>query len=69
MPLTMANAGETNTISKIIGKDEARQHLAELGFVIGEKITIVSKIGGNMILTIKNSRIALDKTMTCRILV
>ena len=46
-----------------------RQHLAELGFVVGEQITVVSEIGGNMILSVKDSRIALDKTMAMRIMV
>ena len=69
MPLTMAKAGETVTIRKITGKDEIRLHLAELGFVVGEEVTVVSEMGGNMILSIKDSRIALDKTMAMRIMV
>lgn len=69
MPLTMAKIGETNFIKKITGKDEVRRHLAELGFVIGESVTVVSEIGGNMILSVKDSRIALDKTLAIRILV
>ena len=69
MPLTMVKAGETVTIRKITGKDEIRLHLAELGFVVGEEVTVVSEMGGNMILSIKDSRIALDKTMAMRIMV
>ena len=69
MPLWMANVGDTNIIRKITGKDEVRQHLAELGFVVGEQITVVSEIGGNMILSVKDSRIALDKTMAMQIMV
>ncbi|WMJ83046.1 FeoA family protein [Oscillospiraceae bacterium LTW-04] len=69
MPLTMAKPGEVNYICKITGKDEVRQHLAELGFVVGERVIVVSEIGGNMILSIKDSRIALDKTMTNRIMI
>ena len=46
-----------------------RQHLAELGFVVGAEVTVVSEMGGNMILSIKDSRIALDKTMAMRIMV
>ena len=69
MPLGMASVGDTNIIRKIAGKDEVRQHLAELGFVVGEQITVVSEIGGNMILSVKDSRIALDKTMAMRIMV
>lgn len=69
MPLTMAKLGEVNYIRKITGKDEVRQHLAELGFVVGERVMVVSEIGGNMILSIKDSRIALDKGMVNRILI
>jgi len=69
MPLTMAKNGEKNIIRKITGKDEVRQHLATLGFVVGESVTVVSEIGGNMILNIKDTRVALDKSMTNRIMV
>ena len=69
MPLTMAKNGEKNMIRKITGKDEVRQHLATLGFVVGESVTVVSEIGGNMILNIKDTRVALDKSMTNRIMV
>ncbi len=69
MPLTMAKAGETNLIRRIAGKDDIRRHLAEMGFVVGESVTVVSEIGGNMILSVKNSRIALDKTLASRIMI
>ena len=69
MPLTMARTGETVTIRKISGKDEVRQHLAELGFVVDEDITVVSEIAGNLILQVKDGRIALDKTMANRIMI
>ncbi len=49
MPLTMAKAGETVTIKKITGKDEIRQHLAELGFVVDSEVTVVNEIAGNLI--------------------
>ena len=69
MPLTMAKTGETVMIRKISGKDEVRQHLAELGFVVDSDVTVVSEIGGNLIVQVKDSRIALDKTMANRIMV
>ena len=69
MPLAMADAGTHYTIQKITGKDEVRQHLAELGFVVGECVTVVNEVGGNMILSIKGTRIALDRGMANRILV
>ena len=67
MPLSMAKTGETVTIRKITGKDEVRQHLAELGFVVDSQVTVVSELAGNLILQVKESRIALDKTMANRI--
>lgn len=69
MPITMAEIGDTVTIRKITGKDDVRQHLAELGFVVDGTVTIVSKIAGNLILQVKDSRIALDESMTTRILI
>ena len=69
MPLTMAKVGETITIRKISGRDEVRQHLAELGFVVGSDVTVVNEIGGNVIVQVKDSRVALDKTMANRMMV
>jgi len=68
LPLTMAKKGETVIISRIIGPDKVRQHLAELGFVLNSKITVVNQIAGNLILQVKDSRIALDKSMAMRIM-
>ena len=69
MPLTMAKAGETVTIRKITGKDVVRLHLAELGFVVDSQVTIVNEIAGNLIVQVKESRLALDKTMANRIMI
>ena len=69
LPLTMAKTGETVTIRKITGKDEVRQHLSEMGFVEGAEVTVISELGGNLILSVKESRVALDKTMASRIMV
>ncbi len=69
MPLSMANVGESVSIKRITGNDETRQHLSELGFIIGEIIRIVSKNGGNLIINVKDSRIALDKTLANRIMI
>jgi len=65
----MAKMGETVTIRKIGGKDEVRRHLAELGFVVDGTVTVVSEIAGNLILQVKDSRIALDRTMASRIMI
>ena len=69
MPMGMANVGDENIIKRITGRDEVRQHLAELGFVVGAEIKVVSDLGGNLILNVKESRVALDKTMAMRIMV
>ena len=69
MPLSMAKVGETVTIRKITGKDQIRQHLAELGFVVESDGTVVSELGGNLILQVKDSRVALDRTMANRIMI
>jgi ferrous iron transport protein A len=65
----MAKTGERVTIRKITGKDEVRQHLAELGFVVDGDVTVVSELAGNLILQVKESRIALDKSMANRIMI
>ena len=69
MPLTLAKQGETVTIRKITGKDEIRQHLAELGVVVDGTVTVVSELGGNLIVQVKDSRIALDRTMANRVMI
>jgi ferrous iron transport protein A len=69
MPLSMASVGETVTIKKITGKDEIRQHLAELGFVVDSDVTVVSENGGSLIIQVKESRIALGVAMANRIMI
>ena len=69
MPLTMVEVGSTNCIQRISGRDAVRQHLAELGFVVGTQVTVLSRIGGNVILAVKGSRIAIDQTMANRIFI
>ena len=69
MPLTMLNTGETNTIKKVGGKEETRQFLENLGFVTGADVKVVSVANGNLIVNIKDSRIAIGKDMAARIMV
>lgn len=69
MPLTMARPGETVVVRRISGRDEVRQHLAELGFAEGGDVMVISEIAGNLIVQVKDSRIALDKTLANRILI
>ena len=68
LPLMTANVGDTVTIGKITGKDEVRQHLAELGFVVGTEVTIISAPDGNLIVSVKDSRVGIDRAMASRIL-
>ena len=69
MPLTMAEAGLEIRIRKIGGKDETRRFLESLGFVIGGFITVVSEINGNLIVKVKDSRVAISKEMANRIFI
>lgn len=69
MPLTMANAGEANVIKKVGGKEETRKFLESLGFVAGGVVTVVSEIGGNMIVNVKDSRVAIGKDMANKIVI
>ena len=67
MPLSMVGTGDMVTIMKIKGTDEVRQHLAELGFIPGEEISIVNQVSGNLLIQVKDSRVALDRSMANRI--
>ncbi len=69
MPLTMVRTGEPNVIRKIGGKEETRRFLENLGFVSGGVVTVVSEMGGNMIVNVKDSRVAIGKDMANKILV
>ena len=63
MPLTLAEVGEKNIIKRIGGKQEVKSHLETLGFVVGGAVTVVSAIGGNVIVNVKESRIAVSREM------
>lgn len=69
MPLTLAGAGEENMIRKVGGNDETKRHLEDLGFVAGANVTVVSSIGGNLIVNVKDSRVAISKEMAGKIMV
>lgn len=69
MPLTFAREGEPASIKKVGGKEETRQFLENLGFVTGADVTVISTVGGNLIVNIKDSRVAIGKDMACRIMV
>lgn len=69
MPLSMAREGEPSIIKKVGGKEETRRFLENLGFVPGGTVTVVSEIGGNMIVNVKDSRVAIGKDMANKIMV
>lgn len=69
MPLLMARRGETNKISAVLGKDEIKRFLANLGFVEGSAVTVISEIDGNLIVNVKDARIALSKQMAAKIFI
>ncbi|MBQ9891229.1 MAG: ferrous iron transport protein A [Firmicutes bacterium] len=69
MPLALAVAGEENIIKKVGGSPEVRQHLEELGFVAGGNVTVITQMGGNVIVKVKESRIAISKEMARKIMI
>ena len=69
MPLSLAGVGEQNTVKRIGGSPEVKQHLENLGFVVGSTVTIVNTLGGNVIVNVKESRIAISEEMARKIMV
>ena len=69
MPLNLADVGEVNIIKKIGGKAEVKAHLENLGFIVGGAVTVLNTIGGNIIVNVKESRIAISKEMAQKIMV
>ena len=68
MPLTLAEIGKENIVKRIIGKQQVKSHLEDLGFVVGSPITVINTIGGNVIVNIKESRIAISREMAQKIM-
>ena len=69
MPLVLANPGEKNVIRKVGGSPDVKKHLEDLGFVVGGTVTVVSTIGGNVIVAVKESRLAISKEMAQKIMI
>ena len=69
MPLSLANIGEENMIRKVGGNPEMKKHLEDLGFVAGGSVTVVSTIGGNLIVNVKESRVAISREMAGKIMI
>ena len=69
LPLSFTEPLVPQSIAKITGRDEVRRHLSELGLVVGEEVTVVSSLAGNLIVQVKDSRIALDRELANRIMI
>lgn len=69
MPLTMARPGERNSIKRIGGNPETRQFLENLGFVAGSPVSVISRMGGNMIVEVKGARVAVNSDMAAKIMI
>ena len=69
MPLTLAPIGEEVQILKVSGKSEIRLHLEDLGFVVGGRVKVISELGGNLIVNVKEARIAISKEMAQKIMI
>ena len=69
MPLILANIGEENVIRKVGGSPETKKHPEKLGFVVGGRVTVISALGGNLIVGVKESRIAISREMAGKIMV
>ena len=69
MPLILADAGSENIVRKVGGTEETRQHLADLGFNVGTPVTVVSAMGGNVIVKVKESRVAISREMAQKIMI
>ena len=69
MPLVMADAGEENIIRRVGGSPEMKKHLEDMGFTVGGAVTVMNTIGGNLIVKVKESRVAVSKEMAARIMV
>ncbi len=69
MPLVLATSGEENIIRKVGGNAETKKHLEDMGFVVGGTVTIVNTIGGNLIVKVKESRVAISQEMAGKIMV
>jgi len=69
MPLVMADTGEENIIKRVGGSPEMKKHLEDMGFTVGGAVTVMNTIGGNLIVKVKESRVAISKEMAARIMV
>ena len=69
MPLTFAEIGESNVVKRVTGKPEVKKHLEDMGFVVGSVVVLVSKINDNVIVSVKDTRIAISSEMATKIFI
>ena len=69
MPLTLANIGEESMIQRVSGSQEVKKHLEDLGFVVGDPVTVITALNGNIIVKVKEARIAISEEMARKIMV
>lgn len=69
MPLTFATIGEENIVKRVGGKPEVKKHLEDLGFVVGSRVTVINTMGGNLIVRVKEARVALSSELAQKILI
>lgn len=69
MPLSLADVGEENTVKKIGGSPEVKKHLENLGFVVGGNVTVITSLNGNVIVNVKDSRVAISEEMARKIMI
>ena len=69
MPLSLADIGEENTVNRIGGSPEVKKHLEDLGFVVGGRVTVIASFGGNVIVNVKQARVAISEEMARKIMV
>ena len=69
LPLTLVNVGEENIIKKVGGKPEVKKHLENLGFVVGGRVMVINEIAGNVIVNVKEARVAISREMAQKIMV
>ena len=69
MPLSFANQGEAHVIQRVGGKPEVRKHLENLGFIPGSRVTVISSLSGNLIVSVKEARVAINQEMAAKIMI
>lgn len=69
LPLSLAQQGEENIIKRVGGNQETKKHLEDLGFVVGGEVTVINSLGGNVIVNVKDTRVAISEEMAHKIMV